>query len=120
MYRKPKHCFNIEISFSSPRTWICRAPGDSFQKKYIISKSLTFTKLNDPENIMTSQGIKTGNYSRDLIKIGNNSIHNEYFDFFLVENYDNFELGEIGIGIDNYFSCNFTQLSIIQQLKAKK
>ena len=69
---------------------------------------------------MTSQGIKTGNYSRDLIKIGNNSIHNEYFDFFLVENCDNFELGEIGIGIDNYFSCNFSQLSIIQQLKEKK
>lgn len=75
--------------------------------------------MNDPEKIMTSQGIKTGNYSRDLIKVGNNSIHNEYFDFFLVENCDNFELGEIGIGIDNYFSCNFSQLSIIQQLKEK-
>jgi hypothetical protein len=119
----PKHCFNIEISFSSPRTWICGAPEDAFQKKqkkYVSSKSLTFKQLNDPEKIMTSQGIKTGNYSRDLIKVGNNSIHNEYFDFFLVENCDNFELGEIGIGIDNYFSCNFSQLSIIQQLKEKK
>ena len=96
----PKHCFNIEISFSSPRTWVCGGEQEISEKNYYItSKSFSFKKLNDPEKIMTSQVIKTGNYSRDLIKIGNNTIHNEYFDFFIVENCNNFELGEIGIGI---------------------
>ena len=117
----PKHCFNIEISFSSPRTWVCGGEQEISEKNYYItSKSFSFKKLNDPEKIMTSQVIKTGNYSRDLIKIGNNTIHNEYFDFFIVENCNNFELGEIGIGIDNYFSCNFSHLSLIQQLRQKK
>ncbi len=117
----PKNCFNIELSFSSKRTWICGSKSEISKNNYFFSsKSSTFQKLNDAEQIMTSQVIKTGNYSRDLIKIGNNTIHNEYFDFFLVEDCNNNDFGELAIGIDNHFSCNISHLSIIEQLKRKK
>ena len=117
----PKNCYNIEISFSSKRTWICGSESENINKKYFYtSKSTSFKKINGPEKVMTSQGIKTGNYSKDILKIGNNSIHNEYFDFFLVEECSDKDFGELGIGIDNYFSSNFSHLSIIEQLKQKK
>ena len=69
---------------------------------------------------MASQGIKTGNYSKDIIKIGNNSIHDEYFEFFVIENCNDDDYGELAIGIDNYFSYIISHLSIIEQLKKKK
>ena len=117
----PKNYFNIEISFSSKRTWICGSESQNINKNYFYSsKSTSFKKINGPEKIMTSQGIKTGNYSKDILKIGNNSIHNEYFDFFLVEECSEKDFGELGFGIDNYFSSNFSHLSIIEQLKQKK
>ncbi len=116
----PKNCFNTEISFSTKRTWICGSESDMINKNFFLSsKSSTFQKLNDPEKIMTSQEIKTGSYSRDLIKIGNNTIHNEYFDFFVVEECNKKDFGEFAIGNDNYFS-HFPHLSIIEQLKRKK
>jgi hypothetical protein len=117
----PKNCFNTEISFSTKRTWICGSKSDIENKNYFFSsKSSTFQKLNDEEKIMTSQEIKTGSYSRDLIKIGNNTIHNEYFDFFVVKECKNSDFGELAIGKDNYFSSNFSHLSIMDQLKIKK
>ena len=39
------------------------------RNNYIYSKSSTFKKFNEKEKIMTSQGIKSSNYSRDVIKI---------------------------------------------------
>ena len=112
----PKVCFNISLSLSSKRTWICS------DKYYNPLKSNTFKRMNEPEQIMTSQGIKVGNNSRDIIKIGNNSIHNEYFNFFLIQECDTNDLGElgIGIGIDDYYNSNNSYLSIIEQLKQKK
>ena len=117
----PKNCFNIELSFSSKRTWICGGESQSSENNFFFSsKSTSFKKINGPEKIMTSQGIKTGNYSKDIIKIGNNSIHNEYFNFYLIEECNANDYGELGIGIDNHFSSNFSHLSIIEQLKQKK
>ena len=117
----PKNCFNIELTFSSKRTWICGSESQNSKKNFFFSsKSTSFKKLNGPEKIMTSKGIKTGNYSKDIIKIGNNSIHNEYFNFYLIEECNENDYGELGIGIDNYFSSNFSHLSIIEQLKQKK
>jgi hypothetical protein len=117
----PKNYFNIELSFSSKRTWICGGESQSSENNFFFSsKSTSFKKINGPEKIMTSQGIKTGNYSKDIIKIGNNSIHNEYFNFYLIEECNDNDYGELGIGIDNYFSSNFSHLSIIEQLKQKK
>ena len=117
----PKNSFNIELSFSSKRTWICGAKTENSKKnRFFSSKSKTFRKLNGPEQIMTSQGIKTGNYSKDIIRIGNNTIHNEYFEFFVIEYCQENDIGELAIGIDNYFSYNASRLSIIEQLKQKK
>ena len=117
----PKNNFNIELSFVSKKTWICGGESQNSKNNFFVSsKSTSFKKLNNPEKIMTSQGIKTGNYSKDIIKIGNNSIHNEYFNFYLIEECNDNDYGELGIGIDNYFSSNFSHLSIIEQLKQKK
>ena len=118
----PKNCFYIELSFSSKRTWICGSEsGDSKKTYYFNSKSSsTFKNIDNREKIMTSCGIRTGNYSKDVIKIGNNTLHNEFFNFFLIEDCNDNDFGELGIGIDNYFSYNFSQLSIIDQLKQKK
>ena len=117
----PKNCFNVELSFSSKRTWICGSETENLKKNNFFSyKSSTFKKIDGPQQIMTSQGIKIGNYSKDIIKIGNNSIHNECFNFFVIENCNDNDFGELAIGIDNHFSYNFSHLSIIEQLKQKK
>lgn len=117
----PKNCFYTELSFSTEKTWICGSEKDNGKKNvFFSSKSSTFKKINGKEQIMTSQGIKIGNYSKDIIKIGNNSIHNEYFDFFLVEDCNDNDLGELAIGLDNYYNYNIPHLSIIEQLKQKK
>ena len=117
----PKNCFYIELSFSSKRTWICDSETNSNKNYFFAPKySSTFKKINNREKIMTSCGIKTGNYSKDIIKIGNNTLHNEFFDFFLIEDCSDNDFGELGIGIDNYFSANYSHLSIIEQLKLKK
>ena len=118
----PKNCFYMELSFSSENTWICGSEKEISKKNtFLSSKSSTFKKINGQKQIMTSQGIKIGNFSKDIIKIGNNSIHNEYFDFFIVEDCNDNDFGELGIGIDNYYNFNnFSHLSIIEQLKQKK
>ena len=116
----PKNCFYTELSFSSEKTWICGSEKAISKKNcFFSSKSSTFKKINGKEQIMTSQGIKIGNYSKDIIKIGNNIIHNEYFDFYLVEDCNDNDLGELAIGIDNYYNYNIPHLSIIEQLKQK-
>ena len=117
----PKSCFNTEISFSSKYLWICTDNSTVLKKNnYIYFKSSTFQKLNEEEKIMTSQGIKSSNYSKDIIKIGDNSFHNVFFEFFLVEQCTKEEFGEISIGFDNYYKYNYTYLSFIEQLKEKK
>ena len=124
----PKSCINLEISFSSKYSWICTDNYNSTEikknknnlTKYAYYKSSSFTKLKDEEKIMTSQGIKTANYSKDIIKIGDNSLHNEFFEFFVVDICNKDEFGELCIGQDNYYKYNNTYLSFIEQLKEKK
>ena len=117
----PKICFNTEISFSSKYSWICSDNSTDLKKNnYAIFKSSSFQKLNKEEKIMTSQGIKSSNYSKDIIKIGDNSFHNEYIEFFVVEECSGEDFGELSLGIDNYYKYNYTYLSFIEQLKEKK
>jgi len=116
----PKICFNTEISLSSKYSWICTDNSTDLKKNnYAILKSSSFQKLNREEKILTSQGIKSSNYSKDIIKIGDNSFH-EYFEFFLVEGCTTEDFGELSLGIDNYYKYNYTYLSFIEQLKEKK
>ena len=116
----PKSCFNTEISFSSKYSWICGDNSTDIKKNnYVYFKSTTFQKLKE-EKIMTSQGIKSANYSKDIIKIGDNSLHNELFEFFLVEECTKEEFGELSMGFDNYYKYNYSYLSFIEQLKDKK
>ena len=125
----PKSCINLEISFSSKYSWICTDNYNSTEikknknnlTKYAYYKSSSFIKLKgEEEKIMTSQGIKTANYSKDIIKIGDNSLHNEFFEFFIVDICNKDEFGELCIGQDNYYKYNNTYLSFIEQLKEKK
>ena len=117
----PKSCFNTELSFSSRYSWICSDESKDFKKNnYIYSKSSTFQKLNEEEKIMTGQGIKSSNYSRDVIKIYDTNLYNEFFEFFLVENCGKEEFGELSLGTDYYYNYNYTYLSFIEQLIAKK
>ena len=117
----PKSCFNTELSFSSRYSWICSDESKDFKKNnYIYSKSTSFQKLNDEEKIMTSQGIKSSNYSRDIIKIYDTNLYNEFFEFFLVENCNKEDFGELSLGIDYYYKYNYTYLSFVEQLNAKK
>lgn len=117
----PKSCFNTELSFSSRYSWICSDESKDFKKNnYVCSKSTSFQKLNDEEKIMTSQGIKSSNYSRDIIKIYDTNLYNEFFEFFLVENCNKEDFGELSLGIDYYYKYNYTYLSFVEQLNAKK
>ena len=117
----PKTCYNLEISFSSKYTWLCTNNSIDIKKdKFNLIKSSSFIKLKEEEKIMTSQGIKTANYSKDVIKIGDNSLHNEFFEFFVMDECEKDEFGELSIGLDNYYKYNNTYLSFIEQLKEKK
>ena len=117
----PKSCFNTELSFSSRYSWICSDESKDFKKNnYVCSKSTSFQKLNDEEKIMASQGIKSSNYSRDIIKIYDTNLYNEFFEFFLVENCNKEDFGELSLGIDYYYKYNYTYLSFVEQLNAKK
>ena len=117
----PKTCYNLEISFSSKYTWLCANNSIDIKKdKFNLIKSSSFIKLKEEEKIMTSQGIKTANYSKDVIKIGDNSLHNEFFEFFVMDECEKDEFGELSIGLDNYYKYNNTYLSFIEQLKEKK
>ena len=115
----PKNCFNIEISFSSKYSWICGDKSKNEKKNnYIFSKSSSFKNLNQEESIMTSQGIKSSFYSEDKVKIEDNTL--QFFKFFLVEECQNEEFGELSLGIDDYYKYNNTYLSFIEQLNEKK
>ena len=117
----PKNCVNTELTFSSKYSWICtEEPKNSKKNNYIYYKSSSFKKLKESEIIMTSQGIKISNYSSDIVKIDDNNLHNEFFEFFLVENCNKEEFGELSLGIDNYYKYNYSYLSFIEQLKEKK
>ena len=117
----PKSCFNTELSFSLRYSWICSDESKDFKRNnYIYSKSSTFKKFNEKEKIMTSQGIKSSIYSGDIIKIYDSNLYNEFFEFFLVENCNKEEFGELSIGIDSFYEYNDTHLSFVEQLKAKK
>ena len=116
----PKICFNTEISFSLKYSWICSGNSTKTKKNYSFFKSSSFKKLEEQEKIMTSQGIKSSYYSRDTLKFGDNTLHNENFEFFLVEECKNEEFGELSIGLDSYYKYNYSYLSFIEQLKEKK
>ena len=113
----PKSCFNTEISFSLKYSWICTDNSTNTKKNYVYFKSSSFKQLKEEEKIMTSQGIKSSNYSRDLIKFSDNAFHNEFFEFFLVKDCNKEEFGELSIGLDNYY--NYSYLSLIEQLRQK-
>ena len=117
----PKNCVNTELSFSSKYSWICNEESKNSKKNnYVYYKSSSYKKLKESEIIMTSQGIKISNYSSDIIKIDDNNLYNEFFEFFLVENCNKEEFGELSLGIDYYYKYNYSYLSFIEQLKEKK
>ena len=116
----PKTCFNTEISFSSKYSWICTQNSTDIKRNYVYFKSSSYIKLGEEEKIMTSQGIKTSNYSRDVVKICENTFHNEFYEFFLVEECTKEEFGELSIGLDDFYKYNNSYLSLIEQLKQKK
>ena len=117
----PKSCFNTELSFSSRYSWLCSEHSKEFKKNsYVFSKSSSYRKFKEEEIILTSQGIKSSIYSGDIIKIDESNLHNEFFEFFLVEECSKEEFGELSIGLDYFYKYNYTYLSFVEQLKAKK
>ena len=125
----PRKCLKTELSFSSKQTWFCcESNNTSFEKKmknlYQPEKSTSFKKLNQSKEIETSDGVVCGNYSQDIIKIGNNNNNNKPLFFYITDNCtshkNNSSSGELGLGEEYEFPYDISSTSsesLIDQLK---
>ena len=126
----PKKCIKTELSFSSKQTWFCyehESNKSSLTKKsiknlYQPEKSHTFKKLNYSKEIYTSNGVICGNYSQDILRIGNNNNNNNPLFFYIIDNCtdenSNSSNGELGLG-EEYapYDLSSSSESLIDQLK---
>lgn len=108
-----KKCFNLEVSFDSPYTWLTSNSNSSITKEYQPLKSTSYKNLKIPDKLNISYSnrnfIIKGNYSKDTMKFSQNGCF--LMDFFSVNINNNsnkniINIGQLGLGKVDLFSQN--------------